>query len=84
MSSRQLEDLYEEQSDKHIAQLLGITVDEYHQLDHDGIQEDASDDGLIYGYYIEFRDTSPKNILAKIQGLESNNTFYFDPSSFAG
>jgi len=82
MSSRQLDDLYEEQADKHIAELLGITADEYQQLDHDGIQDETSNDGLVYRHYIEFKDTSPKNILSKIAGLDANNTFYFEPGSF--
>jgi hypothetical protein len=82
MSSTQLDDLYDEQSDKHIAKLLGITVDEYNQLEHGGIQEDASDEGLVYRYYIESKNTSPRQILKKIKGLDSNNTFYFEPGSF--
>jgi len=83
MSSRQLEDLYEEQSDKHIADLLGISVDDYNQLEHDGIQDETSEDGLVYRHYIEFKDSSPKDIMNKIGGLDANNTFYFEPGSFA-
>jgi hypothetical protein len=83
MSSRQLDDLYEEQADEHIAKLLGITTDEYQQLDHDGIQEETSNEGLVYRHYIEFKETSPKHILNKIAGLDANNTFYFGPGSFA-
>ncbi len=83
MSSRQLDDLYEEQADKHIADLLGITTEEYQQLVHDGIQDETSNDGLVYRQYIEFKDTSPKHILNIIAGLDANNTFYFEPGSFA-
>lgn len=82
MSKRQIDDLHEEQADKHIANLLGITVNEYQQLDHDGIQDVTSNDGLVYRHYIEFKKTSPKHILNKIVGLDANSTFYFQASSF--
>lgn len=83
MSNRQLDELYEEQGDKHIADLLGISVDDFRLLDHDGIQEETSEDGLVYRHYIEFNESSPKNILEKIKGLGENNTYYFEPGSFA-
>jgi hypothetical protein len=78
MSSRQLEDLYEEQSDKRIAEILGISVEDYQSLNHSGVQDVESNDGTVYRQYIQFDEDSPKNILSKIDGLDSTNTVYFD------
>ena len=83
MSSTQLDNIYEEQGNNHIAGLLGISVEDYLNLEHSGINEITSKDGLVYRYYIQFSDESPKEILAKIKGLDSTNTVYFDASSFA-
>ena len=83
MSSRQLEDINEEQGNNHIAGLLGISVEDYLSLEHSGINEVTSNDGLVYRYYVQFSNESPKEILAKIKGLDSTNTIYFDTSSFA-
>jgi hypothetical protein len=81
MSSRQLEDMYEEQSDKRIADILGISFEDYQSLNHNGIQDVESNDGLVYRQYIQFSDDSPKEILDKIDGLDSTNTVYFDAGS---
>jgi hypothetical protein len=78
MSSRQLDDLNEEQSDNLVAGLLGISVEDYQRLDHSGIQDVTSNNGLVYSYYIQFNDNSPKEILNKIKGIDSTNTVYFD------
>lgn len=83
MSSKQLDEIYEEQGNNHIAELLGISVEDYLSLEHSGINEVTSNDGLAYRYYIQFTNESPKEILAKINGLDSTNTVYFDTSSFA-
>lgn len=82
MSSRQLDEIYDKQSDEFIANLLGISTDDYLSLNHNGIQEVSSNDGFIYQYYIQFSDDSPREILDKIEGLDSTNTVYFEASLF--
>lgn len=64
-----------------VAELLGISIGEYRQLDHDGVQGEKTNGGLPY--YIKFKDTSPKNILNKIKGLDADNIFFFKAGSFS-
>ncbi|MCS3871155.1 hypothetical protein J3D55_004071 [Chryseobacterium ginsenosidimutans] len=80
--SRQLDDLFEQQSDEHIAKLLGITLEEFQSLEHSGVLDNSSDDGQIYEYYIEFDSQNPKEILNKITGINSSNTVYFSINDF--
>ena len=82
MGNRQLDENLEKQGDKHLARLLGISVEDYLNLDHDGIHDVISNDGLVYRHYIRFSTESPKDILNKIKGIDETNTVYFDPSSF--
>lgn len=73
MSKRALEEREEEELHKRLADQLGITYDEFSELDWE-IIEDASDDGFIYDYIIQFFDSSPQNILDKIEGLSKSNS----------
>lgn len=82
MSSRQLEELNEEKDDKHIANLLGISAEDYNKLIHKGVQDETGEDGIVYRHYIKFEDESPKQILKKIKDLDLTNTVYFDISDF--
>ena len=56
MGNGQLDENLEEQGDEHLARLLGISVEDYLKLDHDGIHDVISNDGLVYRHYIQFRD----------------------------
>ncbi|TCU60312.1 hypothetical protein EDE08_1261 [Bradyrhizobium sp. R2.2-H] len=65
-----------------IAEELGIEVEELEQLRYDE-GEHASEDGLIYYFYVTFKDGNPPAIMKKIQGLEGKMV-RFDPSLFEG
>lgn len=58
--------------DKKIATHIGITYDELTELDY-SINENTSDDGVIYDIYISFGNDNPKKIMGKIKNLDSNN-----------
>ncbi|WP_293887848.1 MULTISPECIES: hypothetical protein [unclassified Sphingobacterium] len=81
MSSRQLEELQEEKRDRAIAEELGITYEELGETNFE-IDPDNSEDGVVYGYYIVFKDGSSQEVLDKIDGLE-NNRVYFDTLMFS-
>lgn len=68
MSSRQLEERYEEEQDQRLAEHLGLTVDELHTLSP-AIDTNESSDGLIYCYILNFDRDSPKKLLTKVVGL---------------
>ncbi len=72
-------EMQEQESHRHLADLLGITFDELIELEYE-IATDESKDGLVYNYRIEF-DTanSPKNILQKIKNLEDGCRVYLQP-----
>ena len=72
MSSRQLEEMQQEQAERAIAEELGITYEELSQLSYD-IDTSESNEGLIYEHIITFSDDSPQEILDKISGLENGN-----------
>jgi hypothetical protein len=64
-----------------IADELGISVEELEMLRYfEG--ENASEDGLIYNYYMTFEGDNPVHIMQKIKGLEGD-TVRFEPSLFA-
>ncbi len=72
-------EMQEQESNRHLADLLGITYDELTDLDYE-IVTDESKDGLVYNYRIEFdTDNSPKNILQKIKNLEDGCRVYLQP-----
>lgn len=71
--SSQSDDMIEAKNDKVLADILGITVSELLELEWI-IHENSSDDGFVYGHSIQFSDNSPKRILRKIKGIDSNNT----------
>ena len=57
-----------DERDKKIAELLGLTFDELSDLDY-SFETDESEDGLIYNYRIEFAKNSSKRILKKIKKI---------------
>lgn len=75
-------EMQKQESDRHLADLLGITYDELTELDYE-LEIDQSKDGLIYNYRVEFDvDNSPKHILKKIKNLEDGCRVYFQPWDF--
>lgn len=81
MSSRQLEEIEEEELTLKVAGELGITSDELEELNW-YIDSWESNDGQICSILIRFRDGSPKHILNKIEAMDDNNTVYLDPWVF--
>lgn len=72
-------EMQEQESDRHLADLLGITYDELTELDYE-IETDESKDGFVYNYRVEFDiDNSPKHILQKIKNLEDGCRVYLQP-----
>jgi hypothetical protein len=69
MSNQQYEETLEEQSNKELASILGISYDELCQLEWD-VDTNKSSDGLIYDHIYTFRDDSNLEILKKIQGID--------------
>lgn len=71
-------DMQEELRRKRLAATLGISIEELNCLEWD-INSNESEDGLIYGYVLEFHKGAPKKILNKIKGLEDGRTVYLSP-----
>ena len=72
-------EMQELESDRHLADLLGISYDELTELDYK-IETDESNDGLVYNYIVEFNiENSPKHILQKIKNLEDGCRVYLQP-----
>ena len=67
-----------QERDGHIADLLGISWDEFTELEWE-LETDESKDGLIYNYRIEFDlDLSPTSVLEKIDRLTDDSTRRFE------
>lgn len=62
-------EMQEEWENQRLAYILGISSDELDLLQWE-IYEDRSNDGMLYGYRVEFDDDCPDDILNKIQELE--------------
>ena len=65
-------DRIEAQKNSRLANLLGITEGELQQITYD-IDSDYSNDGLLYGYIVQFNDDNDPSIMAKINGLTSGS-----------
>lgn len=74
-------EMREEERDKRLASTLGISFDELNCLQWD-LNTNESEDGLVYGYILEFDSGSPKEILNKIEGLEDGCRVYLSPWEF--
>lgn len=79
-AKERMHEMAEDNRDRKLADVLGITYDELIQTDFE-INEDAgegSNEGVVYGTLVTFSDSSPKSILKKIKGLDSSNTVRLD------
>ncbi len=77
-------DRQDEDADKKLAEILGIT---YSELQQTVFRRDTNEskDGLVYHELIVFDpDKSSKDVLNKISGIDENYTVWLDPSLFAG
>lgn len=72
-------EMEEQESDRHLADLLGISFEELTELVYE-IETDKSNDGLIYNYIVKFDiENSPKHILQKIKNLQYGCQVYLQP-----
>lgn len=62
-------DMDENKHNSKLALILGISLHELEELDYE-IVPDTGNDDMVYGYRVEFSDSSPKSILNKITNLE--------------
>lgn len=76
MSSRQLEEMQEEAANKQLADNLGISYDELSELQW-STDTNESNDGLIYEYVITFDESSPIEILEKIDGIDLEGRYVY-------
>lgn len=79
-AKERMHEMAEENRDRKLADVLGITYDELIQTDfeiteHEG---EGSNEGVVYGTLVTFSDSSPKEILKKIKGLDNTNTVRLD------
>lgn len=65
MSNRLLEEQEERRQTKSVADALGISVDDLDQLEW-RIEENMSEDGVLYGHDIYFEEGSDDDVLAKL------------------
>jgi len=65
-------DSHEDEEGNAIADALGISYFDLRKTDYQ-IEENISDEGVLYNYRIAFSDRSPKEILDKIEGLHGNS-----------
>ena len=76
------EQLYDNQQEvfyESMAERLGITYDEAEEIEPQ-INENTGSDGAVYGYYLSFKEDAPREILDKIEGLDSNDWYWMDIS----
>ncbi len=72
----------EQADDRVLANIIGITYEDLIKTDYK-IESDESNDGLVYQYRIVFSDSSPREILNKIERLEKDNrTVTIEPWEF--
>lgn len=64
-----------------LAAELGITDDDLELLEWE-VQENSSDDGLIYDLVLAFNERCPSEILEKINGLDENRTIRVSANAF--
>ncbi|WP_311747415.1 hypothetical protein [Proteus columbae] len=62
----------ENNRNRRLAELLGITEDELELLDYD-LEIDQSNDGFEYGYIVRFHEDNEPSIMKKVIGLSSGS-----------
>lgn len=68
----------EAQRNSRLAKILGITDEELDQITY-SIDSDCSNDGLLYGYTVQFDDNNDPIIMAKIKALTSESYVSLSP-----
>lgn len=67
------------QNEAKLAKILGLTESEFSSLNYQ-IDDEVSNDGLVYNYIVEFLDEIPRSIKKKIIGLEDGVRVWVDPN----
>lgn len=70
------EEIQEKNKNEEIARKFGISYLELMSINYHSYT-DSSSDGMVYSYCFTFDDDSPKEILSKINNIDSNNTVCF-------
>ncbi|MDR7375476.1 hypothetical protein J2X19_000134 [Rhodoferax ferrireducens] len=81
MSSDALDEARERRQLVLVASELGISMEELDQLEF-ALDEDSSDDGLVYSVTVRFEEGNPPDIMSKIRGLDSGNYVYLNAGLF--
>lgn len=70
-------------SEDRVAELLGLTRDEYTQLSHSGIRQISGLDGQPVSYYTTISPLNPDSILGKLRPkMNKMRMVYFSPDAF--
>lgn len=78
MSNAQLEERQEREFAQQVADALGITLDDLDDTEWE-VEENASDDGVVYGYVVNFAEGSSLEVLGKIKGLQHGRWIQIGP-----
>ena len=61
-----------------LAKTLGVSINLLDRLEWE-IIEDANDDGMTYGYYVDFSSTENKSLLKRIPNIDDNYMVFLHP-----
>ncbi len=61
-----------------LAKTLGISINLLDRLEWEVI-EDANEDGMIYGYYVDFSSTENKSLLKRIPNIDDGYMVFLHP-----
>lgn len=81
MSSRQWEFQQERNNDEKVAKYLGLTYEEFVSLEP-VVEEQESDEGLIYSYLVTFEAQVPADLAARISELNDDGEVLLPPGFF--
>ena len=61
-----------------LAKWLGVSYDELEEYGEDVEANDGSNGKLRYGYFIQFSNVTPTEILKKVSRIDKNRNVYFN------
>lgn len=61
-----------------VAQLLGVSEDEFSRLSHSGIRDLTDSYGVVYKHYIQFSPNNDNELMERLD-LNRSKTIYFTP-----
>ena len=71
----------EQERSEHLAHLLGISLEEFMRLHHNGLKEVTDSELQVYKYYIQFSKDNPPDILDKLD-MDAQNNVYFSAAEW--